>query len=99
MLLADHGERASTLAAFRALRDGASLGLIADQRPGDHESESAPFLGQPARCHQGQKFFAERGKFLLVAAFCLRRCSSDGRCHPQEASNVMIRYAFCPYCP
>ncbi|MBA2481858.1 MAG: hypothetical protein H0V44_14430, partial [Planctomycetes bacterium] len=58
VLFADHGDRAGAVTAFRAMRAGASLGLIADQRPGEHESVPALFLGQPAQCHQGPKFFS-----------------------------------------
>jgi Kdo2-lipid IVA lauroyltransferase/acyltransferase len=77
VLFADHGDRAGAVTAFRAMRAGASLGLIADQRPSEHESVPALFLGQPAQCHQGPRFFAERARIALVPAFCLRRRAGE----------------------
>src|SRR5262249_1482577 len=72
VLMARHGDRTSAVTVMRALRDGCSLGLMADQKPADEESEPAFFLGRPTNCHRGPAFFAARAGAALVPGFCVR---------------------------
>jgi KDO2-lipid IV(A) lauroyltransferase len=72
VLLARHGERTTAVTAMRALRGGASLALMADQKPADEESAPARFLGLPTNSHRGPAFFAERGQVPLVPCLCVR---------------------------
>jgi KDO2-lipid IV(A) lauroyltransferase len=65
-------DRNAAVQALRHLRAGRCLGLLADQRPGDQESEPAFFLGQATNCHRGPGFFATRAKVAMVPALCLR---------------------------
>jgi KDO2-lipid IV(A) lauroyltransferase len=72
-------DRNAAVQALRRLRAGRCLGLLADQRPADHEAEPAYFLGQATNCHRGPGFFATRAKVPVVPAFCLR--TGAGRYH------------------
>ncbi len=64
-------DRNAAVQALRRLRGGGVLGLLADQRPGDHEAEPAFYLGQAANCHRGPGFFAQRAQVPVVPAFCI----------------------------
>jgi KDO2-lipid IV(A) lauroyltransferase len=72
VLMARHGDRTAAVTAMRSLRDGDALGLMADQKPADEESEPAFYLGLPTNCHRGPSFFAQRAGAVVVPGFCLR---------------------------
>ncbi len=72
VLLTQHGDRTGAVTVLRSLREGASVALMGDQRPGDHEAAPAWFLGQRANCHLGPGFFAGRAGVSLVPSFCVR---------------------------
>jgi lauroyl/myristoyl acyltransferase len=69
---ARRGDRTGALKVLRALREGAWLGLLADQRPMTEEGEAAWFLGRPAWCHPGAAFFASKARVPVIPMCCLR---------------------------
>lgn len=73
VLLARHGDRTAALAALRALRAGASLGLMADQKPADEEAVPARFLGHHVACHRGPGVLARAARVQVVPGLCVRR--------------------------
>lgn len=72
VLLAMHGDRSTALKVVRALRQGAPLGLLADQRPWAEHGAPGFFLGIPTWCLPGAGFFAERCRVPLVPGFAVR---------------------------
>lgn len=77
VLLAAHGDRRGAVRAARGLRDGVSLGLIADQGPPPARGVGAWFLGQAVSCHAGSAFFARQCQVPVVTGFLAR--SGAGR--------------------
>jgi lauroyl/myristoyl acyltransferase len=57
---------------LRAVRDGAAIGLLADQRPRPEEGVPAWFLGQAVHVHPGPAFFAAKASARIVPALALR---------------------------
>ncbi len=72
ILLARHADRTAAVTALRAVRAGASVGLLADQKPRSEEGAPARFLGLPVFVHPGPAFFVRKGPALVVPAFALR---------------------------
>ena len=72
VLLTRQGDRTGAVKVMKALRSGGVVGLLADQRPRPSEGVAASFLGQPAWCHPGPAFFADRATVPVVPAFALR---------------------------
>jgi Kdo2-lipid IVA lauroyltransferase/acyltransferase len=72
VLVAGDRDRAQAVIALRGLRDGRSLGMMADQKPNAAEGVPGWFLGQPTLCHRGAAFFAKRAGAPLVPSFCVR---------------------------
>lgn len=77
VLFAMHGDRTTAVTVLRALRQGAPLGLLADQRPWAEHGAPGYFLGIPTWCLPGSGFFAERCKKPLVPGVCVRRRAGD----------------------
>ncbi len=71
VVLVSAGDRTSAVQALKALRRGAALGILADQRPGT--GTAARFLGRPAWCFDGPAFFARKAGVAIVPGFALRR--------------------------
>jgi KDO2-lipid IV(A) lauroyltransferase len=72
VLFAMNGDRTSALTVLRALRQGAPLGLLADQRPWAEHGAPGYFLGVPTWCLPGAGFFAERCKVPLIPGMGVR---------------------------
>jgi Kdo2-lipid IVA lauroyltransferase/acyltransferase len=72
ILLTRQGDRTGAVTVLRALRSGAMVGLLADQRPRREEADAGTFLGQSAWCHPGPAFFAQRAGVVVVPGFALR---------------------------
>ncbi len=73
VVMARHRDRTAAVAVLRALREGASVGLMADQKPADEEALPARFLGHVVRCHRGAAVFAGRSRAQVVPGLCVRR--------------------------
>ena len=67
VLLAADGDRRGAVKAARGLRQGISLGLLADQGPPPADGKGAWFLGQEVSCHAGPSFFARQSGFPVVS--------------------------------
>lgn len=63
-------DRSGAVQALRALRAGAALGMLADQRP--HHGREARFLGRRALCFDGPAVFARRAGVPIIPGCCLR---------------------------
>lgn len=72
VLLTRQGDRTGAVTVMKALRSGAVVGLLADQRPRRDEGIAARFLGVATWCHPGPAFFADRAGVQVVPAFALR---------------------------
>jgi lauroyl/myristoyl acyltransferase len=79
ILITSKDERSTGVRALRAVRGGAAIGLLADQKPRAEEGVPAWFLGQAVRVHPGPAFFAHKGPARLVPAFALRVASGRTR--------------------
>ncbi|MCS6970812.1 MAG: lysophospholipid acyltransferase family protein [Planctomycetota bacterium] len=69
------GERVGAIEALRALRRGAALGMLADQRP--HHGVRARFLGFETLCFDGPAFFARKAGVPIIPGCCLRRRAGE----------------------
>jgi KDO2-lipid IV(A) lauroyltransferase len=67
-----HNDRKAAVAVLRGLRQGAPVGLMADQRPSAGEGVPAFFLGIATDCHPGPGFFARRARVPIIPGFGLR---------------------------
>ena len=72
ILLTRQGDRTGAVTVIRALRSGGVVGLLGDQRPRKEEADAGVFLGQPAGCHPGAAFFAQRAGVVVVPGFAVR---------------------------
>jgi KDO2-lipid IV(A) lauroyltransferase len=70
VVLVQPSDRSSAVQALKALRRGAALGMLADQKPSG--GTPAWFLGQPARCHDGPAFFARKAGVPIIPGFSVR---------------------------
>lgn len=77
VVLAMHGDRTTAITVLRGLRQGAPLGLLADQRPWAEHGAPGFFLGIPTWCLPGSGFFAERCRKPLVPGVCVRRRAGE----------------------
>lgn len=75
VVLVQPSDRSGAVRALKALRRGAALGIMADQRP----SGGSPgwFLGQAAWCFDGPAFFARKAGVAIVPGLALRRRAGD----------------------
>jgi KDO2-lipid IV(A) lauroyltransferase len=75
-----HGdERGNAVRALRALREGAGLALMADQKPGRDEGVLGWFLGQPVDLLRGPLFFSRKAKVPMAPTIALRARSGETR--------------------
>ena len=82
ILLTRQGDRSGAVTVLKILRDGGgAVGLLTDQRPRREEATPACFLGQPAYCHPGPAFFAQRARAWVVPAFALRVRAGETRAY------------------
>lgn len=82
ILLTRQGDRTGAVTVLKILRDGGgAVGLLTDQRPRSEEAAPAMFLGQPAFCHPGPAFFAQRARAWVVPAFALRVRAGETRAY------------------
>lgn len=75
VVLVQPKDRSGAVLALKALRRGASLGIMADQRPSG--GTAAWFLGRPAWCFDGPAFFARKAGVHIVPGFAVRRRAGD----------------------
>lgn len=75
VVLVQPKDRSGAVLALKALRRGAALGIMADQRP----SGGTPgwFLGRPAWCFDGPAFFARKAGVPIVPGFAVRRRAGE----------------------
>lgn len=71
VVLVGGGDRSGAVQALRALRRGAALGIMADQRP--QGGVAARFLNRPAFCFEGPAFFARKAGVPIIPGCALRR--------------------------
>jgi len=71
VVLVQPGDRSGAVQALKALRRGAALGIMADQRPSG--GTPAWFLNRPAWCFDGPAFFARKAGVPIVPGCCIRR--------------------------
>ena len=72
VLLAADGDRRGAVKAVRGLRQGVSLGLLADQGPPPADGQGAWFLGQAVSCHTGPAFFSKQSGLPVVSGVMVR---------------------------
>ena len=72
VLLAADGDRRGAVKAARGLREGISLGLLADQGPPPADGKGAWFLGQEVSCHAGPSFFSRQSDLPVVSGVMAR---------------------------
>lgn len=77
VLITRRGDRTGAVTVLRALRDGAVVGLLADQRPRIDEGLAAWFLGEPTYVHPGPAFFAKRLGLPVLPGFSVHRRSGE----------------------
>lgn len=75
VILVRPSDRTGAVVAMKALRRGAALGIMADQRPGD--GTAAWFLGRPAWCFDGPAFFARKAQVPIIPGFAVRRRAGE----------------------
>ena len=70
VVLVSPRDRSGAVLALKALRRGAALGIMADQRPGD--GTAAWFLNRPAWCFDGPAFFARKAGVPIIPGYAIR---------------------------
>lgn len=70
VILVQPKDRTSAVVALKALRRGAALGMLADQRPSG--GTAGWFLGRAAWCFDGPAFFARKAGVPIVPGFAVR---------------------------
>ncbi len=70
VVLVQPKDKTGAVLALKALRRGAALGMMADQRPG--EGTPAWFLNRPAWCYDGPAFFARKAGVPIVPGLAIR---------------------------
>ncbi len=71
VVLVQPKDRSGAVLALKALRRGAALGMLADQRPSG--GTPAWFLNRPAMCFDGPAFFARKAGVPIIPGCALHR--------------------------
>ena len=86
VLLAASGDRRGAVKAARGLRDGISLGLLADQGPPPARGKGNWFLGQAVSCHPGPAFFSRQSGCPVVTGVMMRVAAGRFRFYQSNPS-------------
>ncbi len=77
VVLVQPKDRSGAIRSLKALRRGACLGMMADQRPSG--GTGGIFLNRPAWCFDGPAFFASKVGVPIIPGFALRRRAGVSR--------------------